>query len=138
MIGIQCKSPRLFHLPHRRLRYAIVGGNQRQRVFSLLVAFALAPGLVKAQVFPAKPVRLVVGLGPTLSMLQARVFGMLPGKLITRDNVHSMSIPNISDRPFPAIFGRAAAIEGVVPAYLGREAAGGRTRYQQFRNAAGR
>lgn len=82
--------------------------------------------------------RLVVGLGPALSMLQARVFGMLPGKLITPDNVHSMSVPSISGEPFPAIFGRAAAIEGVVPAYLGRETAGGRTRYQQFRNAAGR
>ena len=82
--------------------------------------------------------RLVLGLGPALSMLQARVVGMLPGKLITPDNVHSMSVPSISDQPFPAIFGRAAAIEGVVPAYLGLETAGGRTRYQQFRNAAGR
>ena len=82
--------------------------------------------------------RLIVGLGSTLSMLQARVFGMLPGKLITPDNVRSMSLPNISDQPFPALFGRAAAMESVVPAYLGGEGVGTRGRYRQFRDAAGR
>ena len=82
--------------------------------------------------------RLIVGLGPTLSMLQAGVFGMLPGKLITPDNVRSMSMPNTSDQPFPALFGHATAMESVVPAYLGHETVGGRARYQQFRDAAGR
>ena len=82
--------------------------------------------------------RLIVGLGPALSMLQASVFGMLPGKLITPDNVRSMSLPSTSDQPFPALFGRAAALESVVPVYLGSDAAGGRARYQQFRDTAGR
>ena len=82
--------------------------------------------------------RLIVGLGPTLSMLQASVFGMLPGKLVTPDNVRSMSMPNTSDQPFPALFGHATEMESVVPAYLGRETGGGRARYQQFRDAAGR
>ncbi len=82
--------------------------------------------------------RLIVGLGPALSMLQASVFGMLPGKVITPDNVRSMSLPSTSDQPFPALFGRAAALESVVPVYLGSDAAGGRARYQQFRDAAGR
>jgi uncharacterized protein YbjT (DUF2867 family) len=81
---------------------------------------------------------LIVGLGPALSMMQARVFGMLPGKLITSDNVRSMSIANISDQPYPVAFGSAAALEAVVPTYLGRETAAGRTRYKQFRHAAGR
>ncbi len=82
--------------------------------------------------------RLIVGLGPTLSMLQARVFGLLPGKLITPDNVRSMSLPSTSDQPFPSLFGHAAAMENVVPAYLGQDVAGGRARYRQFRDAAGR
>lgn len=86
--------------------------------------------------------RLIVGLGPSLSMLQARVFGMLPGKLITVDNVLSMRLPNTSDQPFPAIFGHAAAMDEVVPSYLNPDGAGnnggGRARYRQFRDAAGR
>lgn len=82
--------------------------------------------------------RLIIGLGPTLSMLQANVFGMLPGKLITPDNVRSMSLPSTSDQPFPSVFGHAAAMESVVPAYLGDDAASGRGKYQQFRDAAGR
>ena len=84
--------------------------------------------------------RLIVGLGSALSMLQAGVFGLLPGKLITPDNVRSMRLPNISDQPFPALFGHAAAMESVVPAYLGGEGegAGSRGRYRQFRDAAGR
>ena len=66
--------------------------------------------------------------------------GMLPGKLklITPDNVRSMSVPSTSDAPFPSIFGHAATVESVVPAYLGQDVVGGRARYQQFRDAAGR
>ena len=81
--------------------------------------------------------RIIVGLGPVLSRLQASVFGMLPGKLITPDNVRSMSVASISDVPFPTIFGRAAKMEDVVTAYLGGDK-GGLARYQQFRDAAGR
>ena len=82
--------------------------------------------------------RLIVGLGAGLSMLQASVFGLLPGKLITPDNVRSMTIPSTSDQPFPALFGHAAAMASVVPGYLRPEGAGGRARYQHFRDAAGR
>ena len=42
--------------------------------------------------------RLIIGLGATLSMLQASVFGMLPGKLITPDNVRSMTLPSTSEQ----------------------------------------
>lgn len=82
--------------------------------------------------------RIVVGLGPQLSMLQAKVFGVLPGKIITPDNVRSMSLPSTSNQAFPAIFGRASAMESVVPGYLRGVGIGARARYQQFRDAAGR
>ncbi|MCY7387890.1 MAG: NAD-dependent epimerase/dehydratase family protein, partial [Burkholderiales bacterium] len=84
--------------------------------------------------------RLIVGLGHALSSIQATVVGMLPGKLklLTPDNVRSMSVPSTSDVPFPPIFGHAATLESVVPSYLGHDVAGGRARYRQFRDAAGR
>jgi uncharacterized protein YbjT (DUF2867 family) len=82
--------------------------------------------------------RAIVGLGPQLSMLQASVFGALPGKIITADNVRSMSVPSTSNEVFPPIFGRASAMESVVPGYLRGGGIGARARYQQFRDAAGR
>jgi uncharacterized protein YbjT (DUF2867 family) len=80
--------------------------------------------------------RLVIGLGPSLSMLQAAVFERLPGKLITRDNVRSMSLPNISPNPFPPIFGNASDMEAVVTGYMDEDS--GRAKYQSLRNGAGR
>lgn len=83
--------------------------------------------------------RPIVGLGATLSALLAAVFGMLPGKLITLDNVRSMRIPNTSQEPFPSIFGVAHAMEAIVPAYMGRvNEYPGRPRYDRFRSGAGR
>jgi hypothetical protein len=79
---------------------------------------------------------LVVNLGRTLSLLQATVFGVLPGKLITRDNVASMSLPNISNEGFPALFGSPAAMRPTVRAYM--QPAQGRGRYPTHREAAGR
>ncbi len=79
---------------------------------------------------------MVIGLGNTLSQLQATIFGMLPGKLITRDNVASMSLPSTSSEPFPAIFGSASAMEVIVRRYMQNPV--GRGRYQRLRNAAGR
>lgn len=84
--------------------------------------------------------RPILALGGTLSALQARVFGLLPGKLITPDNVRSMSVPSTSNEPFPAMFGPAHAIETVVPAYMAADARHhpGRLRYDLHRRAAGR
>jgi NADH dehydrogenase len=84
--------------------------------------------------------RPIVGLGRGLSALQAAVFERLPGKLITRDNLRSMSIPNTSREPFPAIFGEAHALESIVPGYLQRNArdSAGWARYDRFRLRAGR
>jgi uncharacterized protein YbjT (DUF2867 family) len=80
--------------------------------------------------------RVVMGLGSALSMLQATVFEFLPGKLITRDNVRSMSLPNVSATPFPAIFGTASEMEAVVSTYMHENT--GRAKYQNLRNYAGR
>jgi uncharacterized protein YbjT (DUF2867 family) len=81
--------------------------------------------------------RRIVRLPHAAAMLQAFVFEHLPGKLITRDNLRSMSVDNVCPGPFPAVFGFAPSpLEAVVPQYL----AGGsiRARYQQYRHNAGR
>lgn len=83
--------------------------------------------------------RPIIGLGPTLTALQAFVFEHLPGKLITRDNVLSMRMPSTSEQGFPAIFGTAHDMETVAGAYLGHaDALGGRMRYNTLRAHAGR
>ncbi|MEP7154407.1 MAG: complex I NDUFA9 subunit family protein [Betaproteobacteria bacterium] len=93
--------------------------------------------------------RPIIGLGKWLSMMQAGAFELLPGKLITRDNVRSMSLPNISDHPYPAIFGTPQAMESVVPTWLrtfevnhaadkNHDNNNGRSRYDHFRHRAGR
>ncbi len=85
--------------------------------------------------------RLIVGLSGGLSTLQAAVFERLPGKVITRDNLKSMSLPNIDSAAFPAVFGfTPSALSCVVPTYLGarKERISGRERYQNLRNLAGR
>lgn len=79
---------------------------------------------------------LVIGLGSALSNLQATVFSLLPGKIITRDNVASMSLPNISPTPFPEIFGTPSAMEPTVRSYMQKPV--GRGRYQRLRGGAGR
>ncbi len=80
--------------------------------------------------------RLLIGLGAGLSQLQATVFEFLPGKLITRDNLRSMSVPSTSLQPYPPIFGSAATLESVARQYL--QQAAGRARYSAFRDSAGR
>ena len=62
--------------------------------------------------------RMVIGLGRGLSWLQAAVMEKLPGRLITRDNVLSMRVPNVSRVALP--FGIApTALEAAVPLYMG-------------------
>lgn len=63
--------------------------------------------------------RPVVPLGPALANLQARVMELLPGPLLTRDNLASMRRDSVCDAPFPAQFGIApAALESIAPVYL--------------------
>jgi uncharacterized protein YbjT (DUF2867 family) len=74
--------------------------------------------------------RAVVGLSDRLSYWQAFVMEKLPGKLITRDNLRSMQVPNVCAGAFP--FGiRPQALEAAAPAYLGPT--GPRERYPRLR-----
>jgi len=74
--------------------------------------------------------RAVVGLSERLSYWQAFVMEKLPGKLITRDNLRSMQVPNVCAGAFP--FGiRPEALEAAAPAYLAPS--GPRERYPRLR-----
>jgi uncharacterized protein YbjT (DUF2867 family) len=74
--------------------------------------------------------RAVIGLPRGLGYLQAFVMEKLPGKLITRDNLRSMEVPNVCSASFP--FGiQPEALEAAAPAYLAPT--GPRERYPQFR-----
>lgn len=75
--------------------------------------------------------RPIIGLGPRLSYLQAAVMELMPGNLLTRDNVRSMSVDNVSSAPLP--FGIApTALEAVAPMWLARRTP--RERYNLFRD----
>jgi NADH dehydrogenase len=64
--------------------------------------------------------RAVMGLPPTMSWLQAFALEMVGGPM-TRDNLRSMSVPNVCDTGCGLPFGlAAAALEDVAPRYLGR------------------
>lgn len=81
--------------------------------------------------------RPVLALPHWAGALQAAVLGHLPGKLITSDNLRSLSVPNTCEGPWPAELGfQPAALEVVAPTYLGT--AGPRGRYSAFRYRAGR
>jgi len=63
--------------------------------------------------------RLVVGLPPGLSYLQARLLEYSPGPLMTRDNYYSMQVPNVCREGCTLPFGlEAHALEAIAPAYL--------------------
>ena len=79
----------------------------------------------------------IVALPDSLAALQAFVFEHLPGKLLTRDNLRSMSVDNVCAGPFPTVFGfEPSTMESVAAEYMA--GTGARARYQQFRNYAGR
>jgi NADH dehydrogenase len=76
--------------------------------------------------------RTIVRLGPGLSRLQAHLLELLPGKLMTRDNLASMQQDAVCDGPFPPIFGVApTALELAAPEWLSPE--GVRSRYDPLR-----
>ena len=82
--------------------------------------------------------RRIVALPGALASLQAWVFEHLPGQLLTRDNLRSMSVENVCAGPFPQLFGfEPSPMEAVVPDYLAGMSAR-ESRYQQFRHYAGR
>ena len=80
--------------------------------------------------------RPVIGLGPRASHLQAALLELLPVKVLTRDNVRSMSIDNVCGCGWPEVFGfQPAALEAIAPGYLGPAV---HRRYDGFRARAGR
>ena len=80
--------------------------------------------------------RPIIGLNRKYSMLQAWIMEWLPGKLMSRDNVLSMSQDNVSSAVFP--FGiRPARLDAVAPAYL-QAGISVRARYNYRRAHAGR
>jgi NADH dehydrogenase len=79
--------------------------------------------------------RPIVGLGPTLSYLQAYAMELAPGKLMSRDNVKSMKVDSVSQSPLP--FGMTpTALEAVAPTWLAQRTP--RDRYNLFRDRAHR
>jgi NADH dehydrogenase len=76
--------------------------------------------------------RMVVGLPHWASLLQAWMLEHLPGKLMTRDNVRSMQVPNICTDPSLVPPGlEPQPLEAVAPSYLAPS--GPRERYPQLR-----
>ncbi|HKJ86916.1 MAG TPA: complex I NDUFA9 subunit family protein, partial [Gammaproteobacteria bacterium] len=66
--------------------------------------------------------RRVVPLPSWLAWTQAYVLEHLPGKLMTRDQLRSLSVDNTCGAPFPEVFGiEPRNLEAVVPTYIGRQ-----------------
>lgn len=64
--------------------------------------------------------RPIVGLGKGLSYLQALAMEFSPVKVLTRDNVRSMSVDNVCDCGWPEVFEfTPTPLEAVLPNYLG-------------------
>ncbi|MBU2759767.1 complex I NDUFA9 subunit family protein [Acidithiobacillus sulfurivorans] len=65
--------------------------------------------------------RKVIALCPLLGNLQAGLMEKLPGKVLTRDNLKSLSVDNISSKKdLQEVFNiQPTAIESIVPTYLG-------------------
>ena len=107
-------------------RYALCGPE----VYTLRDLVRYVGGLIGAS-------RPVVALGPRLATLQAAVLEHLPGSLMSRDNLASMTQDSVCRSDFPGVFGIAPQrLEAVVPTYLG--AAALRSRYDVYRVRGGR
>ena len=80
--------------------------------------------------------RAIVPLGARLSRLQARILEILPGKLMTRDNLASMTRDSVCDCEYPVVFGGApTALEAIAPSYLAPVKL---SRYSRLRAQGGR
>ena len=82
-------------------------------------------------------VRPIIPLGPRLSRLQATALEMLPGTLMSRDNLASMTRDSVCDCAFPAVFGiLPTALEAIAPDYLAPAAR--HSPYDAYRAGRGR
>ncbi|RZI97636.1 MAG: complex I NDUFA9 subunit family protein, partial [Haliea sp.] len=72
--------------------------------------------------------RPVLALPPALGRLQASLMALAPGEpLMSRDNLDSMSVPNIASGNLPGLDALGitpAALEAIAPGYLGPNAGG--------------
>jgi NADH dehydrogenase len=81
--------------------------------------------------------RPIIGLCDKLSYAQAFMMELLPVKLMSRDNVKSMEVDSVSEKPFPPIFNLTpTSLEAVIPEYLIDETLRGA--YDRFRQNAAR
>ena len=81
--------------------------------------------------------RPIVPLGPALANLQARVMELLPGPLLTRDNLASMQHDSVCEHPFPREFDiTPTPLEAIAPEYLAPVAL--HSRFETFRAHSGR
>jgi NADH dehydrogenase len=78
--------------------------------------------------------RLIIGLGHSLSRLQASLLQFAPGKPFTPDNFRSLTQDSICSGPFPATFNiTPTPLEAVVPTYLSNSTVRGR--YARYRGS---
>jgi uncharacterized protein YbjT (DUF2867 family) len=79
----------------------------------------------------------ILGLPGPLAYAQALVLECLPGPLMTRDNLNSMRVDNITAMPWPRYTGfKPASLEPTLSEYLANKTSRGR--YDSFRAGAGR
>jgi NADH dehydrogenase len=82
-------------------------------------------------------VRPILPLGPGLSRLQATLLEHLPGKVMSRDNLASMTLDGVCGCPFPEVFGIVpSSVEAMAPQYLAPGSL--RSPYDDYRAHAGR
>lgn len=76
----------------------------------------------------------IVGLSDGLSKLQAALLELVPGKPMSLDNYRSLQVDSVCGAPIAAELGiRPAAIDAVVPRYLGRRSQ--RNHYAELRRS---
>ncbi|HEY9097288.1 MAG TPA: complex I NDUFA9 subunit family protein [Thiobacillus sp.] len=82
--------------------------------------------------------RSIIPLGGFMSYLQAWALEFKPGKkLMTRDNFYAMSVDNVCNGGWPAVFDfQPVALEAIAPEYLRADSP--RARYEGYRESAGR
>ncbi|MGB8856759.1 MAG: complex I NDUFA9 subunit family protein [Burkholderiales bacterium] len=81
--------------------------------------------------------RFVIGLPGPVAYMQALALEILPGKMMSRDNLLSMKVDNVCGCDFPAEFGFApAALESVAPQFIAQIDL--ISRFNRYRAGAGR